>query len=249
MGIQVTLFKLSTHPIQFLRIKFPQPSKMAEDYGNYTPQDFGEYVDDMIGDYSAQLKKKTFTDKTKTSYLEAVKYNADIVWNVYNIKQDVDPTLALVNTDVLDVVLLSLHHKSQVKKRDISDAAKRALTEVLKFQDLILLEDYSEMEAQSWAWVKTATSDKVSKSYPAQMCLMSWFLTLVSKMTGLKVPGMKKLMVGGRIMKEKQEMAMYFTTITTITQAMAEKNHWNFLSQYSILKQMHKDLNNMISKF
>ena len=95
---------------------------MTADYRNYTPKDFDEYVDDLIGDYSAQLKKKTFTDKRKTSYFEAVKYNADIVWNVYNNKQDLDLTLALVNTDVLDVVLLSLHPKGQVKRRDISDA-------------------------------------------------------------------------------------------------------------------------------
>ena len=120
---------------------------------------------------------------------------------------------------------------------------------MLKFQDLILLEDYSEMEAQSWTWVKAATSDKMSGSYPAQMCLMTWFLSLVSKMTGFKVPGIKKLMVGGRIMKTREEMVMYFTTNTTITKAMAEKNHWNFLSQYSILKQMHKDLYELINKF
>ena len=222
---------------------------MTEDYGNYTPRDFDEYVDDMIGDYSTQLKKKTFNDKRETSYLEAIKYNANIVWNMYNNKQDLDPTLALVNTDVLDVVLLSLHPKGQVKKRDISDASRLALSQMLKFQDLILLEDYSEMEAQSWTWVKSATSDKMSKSYPAQMCLMTWFISLVSKMTGFKVPGIEKLMVGGRIMKNREEIVMYFTTITTITQAMAEKNHWNFLSQYSILKQMNKDLYEMINKF
>ena len=222
---------------------------MTEDYGNYTPKDFDEYVDDMIGDYSAQLRKKTFNDKKKTSYLEAIKYNANIVWNMYNNQQDLYPTLALVNTDVLDVVLLSLHPKGQVKKRDISDASRLALSQMLKFQDLILLEDYSEMEAQSWTWVKSATSDKMSKSYPAQMCLMTWFLSLVSKMTGFKVPGIEKLMVGGRIMKTREEIVMYFTTITTITQAMAEKNHWNFLSQYSILKQMNKDLYEMINKF
>ena len=56
-------------------------------------------------------------------------------------------------------------------------------------------------------------------------------------------------MVGSRIMKEREEIVMYFTTISTITQAMSEKNSWNFLAQYSILKQMHKDLNKMISKF
>ena len=91
--------------------------------------------------------------------------------------------------------------------------------------------------------MKAATSDKMS--YPAQMCLMTWFL----KMTGFKIPGTKKLLVGGRIMKEREEMVMYFTTISMITQAMSEKNNWNFFAQYSILKQMHKDLNKMINKF
>ena len=216
-------------------------------------QDFDEYVEDMIGDYSAQLEKRTFTDKRKTTYLEAVKYSANIVWHKYNTKQDQDPTLSLVNTDVLDVVLLSLHPKGQLKKKDISDATKIALSETSKFKDLILLEDYSEsgMEAPTWKWVKAASSDKMSKSYAAQMGLMTWFLTLVSKMTGFKIPGVKNknLMVGGRIMKEREEMVMYFTTITTITQAMSEKNSWNSLAQYSMLKQMQKDLNEMMKKF
>jgi len=119
---------------------------MAEDYGNYTPVDFDEYVDDMIGDYSAELQKKTFTERGKTSYLDVIKYNADLVWYKYNIKQDQkDPTLALVNTDVLDVVLLSLHPKDQVKEKDISDASKLALAEMINFKDLILLEDYSKI--------------------------------------------------------------------------------------------------------
>ena len=215
----------------------------------FDPKDYDEYVDAMIGDYSAQLEEKTFNDRRNTTYLEAVKYSADIIWNKYNTMQDQDPTLATVNTDVLDVILLSLHPKGQIKKRDISNASKLALTQMSKFKDLILLEDYSEMEAQTWVWVKAATSDKMSQSYSAQMCLMTWFITLVSKMTGFKIPGVKKLMVGGRILKEREEMVMYFTTITTITQAMSEKNSWNFLAQYSMLKQMQKDLNKMIKKF
>ena len=224
--------------------------KMTEDYGNYTPVDFDEYVDDMIGDYSAELQKKTFTERGKTSYLDVIKYNADLVWYKYNIKQDQkDPTLALVNTDVLDVVLLSLHPKDQVKEKDISDASKLALAEMINFKDLILLEDYSKMEAQSWIWVKAATSDKMRKSYPAQMCLMTWFVSLVSKMTGYKIPGVKKLQVGGRIRKAEEDMVILFTTITTIVQAMSEKNHWNFLAQYAMLKQMKKDLNKMINQF
>ena len=214
----------------------------------HTTQEINEYVDSMIGDYSDQLEKKTLNDRRKTTYLEAVKYSANIIWNKYN-DQDKDFKVARVNLDVLDVVLLSLHPKGQLKKKSISNASKLALSEIVKFKDLILLEDYSEMEAQTLAWVKAATSDKMSESYPAQMCLMTWFVTLVSKMTGVKIPGVKKLMVGGKILKKREEMVMYFTTITRITQAMGEKNNWNFLAQYSILKQMQKDLNEMINKF
>merc|ERR1712179_354509 len=121
MGIRVQTFKLSSH----IRICL---KKMAY-IRNYSPQDFNEYVDEMIGNYSAQLNEEFFTDKEKTTYLEAVKYSADIVWHKYNTKQDQDPTLALVNTDVLDVVLLSLHPKGQIRKKDISDASKSALSE------------------------------------------------------------------------------------------------------------------------
>ena len=79
-------------------------------------KDFNEYVDNMIGDYGAELKKKTFNDRRKTTYLEAIKYNADIIWNEYNIKRDDDPTThTIVKTDVLDVVILSLHPKDRVK--------------------------------------------------------------------------------------------------------------------------------------
>ena len=107
---------------------------MTEDAESFTSKDFNDYVDEMIGDYSVELKKKTFNDRRKTSYSEAIRYNADIIWNAYT-KQD-DPTLALVNMDVLDVILLCLHPKNLLKKKDISNATKRAL---------ILLKDYTEM--------------------------------------------------------------------------------------------------------
>ena len=77
-------------------------TKANKDYGSLVPQDFNEYVDNMIGDYRSELEKMFFTDRKKTSYLEAIKYIADIIWNEYNIKQDLDPKLALVNTDALN---------------------------------------------------------------------------------------------------------------------------------------------------
>ena len=95
---------------------------MAEGYGWYTPQNFDEYINNMIGSYMPELEKMTFTDRRHTSYLAAVKYNADLVWNQY--KQDVDPKLALVNTDVLNNALLSLHPPGLLMDKDISNSSR-----------------------------------------------------------------------------------------------------------------------------
>ena len=61
-------------------------TKINKDYGSMVPQDFNDYVDNMIGDYRSELEKMFFTDRKQTSYLEAIKYIADIIWNEYNIK-------------------------------------------------------------------------------------------------------------------------------------------------------------------
>ena len=216
---------------------------MATDYGSYATQNFDEYVDNLIGSYRSELEKMTFTDRRQTSYLAAIKYIADLIWNEYNMKQDVDPKLALVNTDVLNNALLSLHPPSLLKDKDISNNSRKALVAMRKFRDLILLKDYSKKDVETWHKVA------ISMSYSAQLCLMGWFLTLSSKMTGFKIPRVKKMLVGGRIQKEKKEVTKHLSTMKKIAQAMYKKNNWNFFAQYSILKEMHKDLNTIIEKF
>ena len=75
----------------------------SEGYGWYTPHDFDEYLDniigkiinnvisesfnDTLGDYGKELEKVTFTDSKKTNYLDTVKFVADLVWNEYQVKQ------------------------------------------------------------------------------------------------------------------------------------------------------------------
>ena len=206
-------------------------------------KNFDEYVNEMIGSYSSELEKMTFTDRRQTSYLEAIKYNAELIWNEYNIKQHKDTKLALVNTDVLNDALLSLHPTGLLLDKDISENSRMALQAMSKFRDLILLKDYSEDKVKSWIEVST------SMNYSAQLFLMGWFLTLSSKMTGFKIPGVKKLMVGGRIQKGKKEIAKHLSTMEDISQAMYKNNYWNYLAQYSILKEMHKDLQKIIKKF
>ena len=57
------------------------------------------------------------------------------------------------------------------------------------------------------------------------------------------------MLVGGRIKKEKMEVAKHLSNMEKISQAMYKKNNWNYLAQYSILKMMRKDLKKIINKF
>ena len=210
---------------------------MAESYTN-----FDEYMDNIIGSYRSELEKITFTDRRQTNYLAATKYNADLIWNEYKEVQYAE--LAQVNADVLNDALLSLHLARYLKDKDINESSRKTLVALSKFRDLILLEDdYSEDEVKIWLEVAAIMN------YSAQLCLMGWFLTLSSKMTGFKIPGARKMLVGGRIIKEKEEVAKHLTTMEKIAQAMSKKNNWNFLAQYSTLKEMHKDLQTITKKF
>ena len=205
------------------------------------PGEFESRVDKWIGDYSSVLKEKTYTDGSgEASHLDAIKYTAAIVWNYYK-EYDEDASIDVVYP-IAEAACLTMHPPKEIMKQylkdeffTLDDRAYIAVVVVNKFKDLILLED-NYMEAQSW--VKVATSE----SLHAQMLLVSWFLCLVSKMTG-KIPGNKNLQVGSRIMKEREYVVRYCTTATIITKAMFEKN------KSPIMKEMLKDLNQMKSEF
>ena len=55
--------------------------------------------------------------------------------------------------------------------------------------------------------------------------------------------------MGGRIQKHKNEVTRHLSTMENISEAMFKNNYWNYLAQYSILKEMHKDLQKLIKKF
>ena len=230
---------------------------MTENYENckymeMTLRELNMYMDSMIGEYSIELEQKTFPDRRQTSYKEAVKYTATLIWNEYNTKQVNDPDRGIVNKDVLDAVLLSLHPKELVKEKEVSAITKQALSVVEKFRELILLNDDTEKNAQIHAWVR-ANHEEIAKSFPAQMCLMAWFLTLVSKMTGFKIPNAEKILVGGRIQKETKEklvliMSMFTLVIYVVYGNMDFLDKMDFF-QYKILNVMREDLNKMVIKY
>ena len=116
-----------------------------EVYSWFTPRNFDEYFYHMIGSYRGELEGMTIPDRRETSYLEALKYNATLIWDECNT-----PKLFLNNMDVMNTVLLSLHPTSLLKDKEISDNTREALLAMNKFRDLILLKDYTKEKVKSW---------------------------------------------------------------------------------------------------
>merc|ERR1711936_357710 len=238
---------LSYQHVQFysLRRRPTLQPKMSEAFPGFTPQDFELYVTNLIGDYSEELQKMTFTDEKQTTYLMAIKYNANLIWESYNLNQNmfsVDQQVAMVNTDVLNTSLLSLHPLELLEEKDISGRSKKALADLSKFRDLILLKEYEKLDVQSWMEVAP------NMNYSAQLCLMGWFLTLSSKMTDIKIPGVERMVVGGQIMKDRDEVIGHLTIMGNIAKEMYDKNYWA-RSQYSTLRKMYEDLNQIVDQF
>ena len=70
---------------------------------------------------------------------------------------------------------------------------------------------------------------------------MAWFITLASKMIGKEIPGVG-MAPGGKIKKPKEEVEQHLQQFLAIADAMAENKNWDYLAQYSILKEMLADL-------
>jgi len=228
-------------------------------YGFYTQEQLEDYYDQLIGDHAKTLKEQTFTDAKKTNYLEAVKYVANLVWNEYQTKQahsHPDQSGALVNSDVLDTVLLSLHPKSKLKGLTLSDYTKEGLAEIQQFQDLIHMDIHKGYDGYGRRgegvsgghhknmpdWLKN-----IPDNYTAQLAIMGWFLTLTSKMTGYTIPGVG-VAPGGTIEQSRDAIAHYLMDMETLADAMAVKKSWD-RPQYAILKEMYLDLKRMHYSF
>jgi len=231
---------------------------MSESFPGISPPEIELYINNMIGDSSEELQKMTFTDEKQTTYLMAIKYynanfiwaikyNVNLIWESYNLNKNmlsVNKQVAMVHTDVLNTALLSLHPIDLLEKKDISERTKKTLEDVSKFRDLILMKDYNEADVKIWL------EEAPNMNYTAQLCLMGWFLTLASKMTGLMIPGVSRVwVVGGQIRKEKNEAVDHLNTMVKISKAMYDKNYWYYLAKYSTLKKMYEDLSKIVEQF
>merc|ERR1711936_990090 len=236
MGFATNL--LSYQDVQFCCLRRPTfLPKMGAIFSSTPSDNLEKYMDEMIGAYSTELEKMTmtFTDQKQTTYLTAIKYNANLIWECYIQHYS-------YNTDVLNTALLSLHPLELLEEKDISYRSKKALADLSKFRDLILLKEYEKLDVQSWMEVAP------NMNYSAQLCLMGWFLTLSSKMTDIKIPGVERMVVGGQIMKERDEVMGHLTTMVNIAKEMYDKTYWA-RAQYSTLRKMYEDLNQIMEQF
>jgi len=213
----------------------------------FTSRDYDEYTSSILGDYAFELDKIYFTDMEKTTYLAAIKWNARLIWNEYFEKQNhkfstSDTDQAIVNTDVLNTALLSLHPRWLVQGMDnISSRTKDALEELAPFRPLILL----EVDGYPFQIIEKGMEAIPRFNYSFMECLMGWFLTLTSKMTGLNIPGIDRMTVGGRIEKERSHVESYIHAMINFAEAMAEQKNWNVFNQYKIVRKMLDDLKTM----
>jgi len=231
-------------------------------YGFYTEEELEQYYEELIGGFSSSLRDQTFDDgldgTANTNYLDAVKFVAHLVWNEYQTKQahsHPDQTSALVNLDVLNTVLLSLHPAELVEDMELSDYTRDGLAELHQLDLLILLEGHTGHDGQG-ARSEGHTGHhrhlqdwlhNLPTNYTAQLAIMGWFLTLTSKMTGFRMPGVG-LAPGGLIHRARQEVELFLEDMETVADLMAERTNWN-LPQYAILKEMHHDLKKMHYSF
>ena len=88
------------------------------------------------------MEKRKFDDKDETEYYDSLEFCADLVWNFSII------STALVNVDVLDTVLLSLHPESKVKDSEVSERTREELKELHCFSALIHLDAVTEAEME-----------------------------------------------------------------------------------------------------
>ena len=122
------------------------------------------------GDYGQELEKRKFADQDETDYYDSLEFCADLVWNgefalditiiriftlilspEYQVKQQEGhprTDTALVNVDVLDTVLLSLHPESKVNASEVSERTREGLKELHCFSALIHLDEVTKAEME-----------------------------------------------------------------------------------------------------
>ena len=137
------------------------------------------YIEALLGDYAQELSRNYFTEEEGTSYLDAILFNADLIFKGYSRKQgtymrDEEVDEGLVNSDVLHTVVLSLHPIKPVEMLPhISYRTLKALENIQDFLPLLLL----KIDSDPMDIIEENIGLIPDVNYSFMQTIMGWFIT------------------------------------------------------------------------
>jgi len=200
--------------------------------------DLPEFLVEKLGKATEKSKNLILSDKTKSSLSELMNFNTQLAHSVYKV----------TDKDSLESTLHSFHAKQDIDELGLSPTVSKACKEVAKFKDLLLLLDLPTIcqEKRLFEWIYLAPN----LTYPAQVALMTAFLTLSIKLTGIKPSKLHMKVPGGRMSgKNKEDVVSYLAIMQTIAESMSQMNNWEKNEKFSNLLVMNRDFNKIISDF
>ena len=150
--------------------------------------------------------------------------------------------------DILDTHLLSLLSEDKVKASEVSEWTRKGLEEHDCFTTLLHLDEVTkaQMEQLLKSLPNTYASqlgERLIQSphillYIFFSALMTWFVTLASKMTGKEIPGVG-MVLGGKIKKPKEEVEQLLQHFLAIADAMAKNWNWGYIAHLEEEAEVH----------
>jgi len=200
--------------------------------------DLNEFIVEKLGKATVKTKNLIIFDRYKSSLSELVNFNIQLAHSVYKV----------TDKDSLESTLHSFQAKEDIDKLGLSPAVSKACKEVAKFRDLLLLGDLPTIsqEKRFFEWIDLAPN----LTDPAQLALMTAFLTLSIKLTGNTPSKLHTKVPGGRMSgKNKEDVVSYLAIMQTIAESMSQRNNWEENEKYSNLLAMNRDFNKIIGDF
>jgi len=210
----------------------------SKDFEKVVVKKISKMHKDLLKIVTSTNKKQIISDRNKSSLSDLVNFNIHLAYSVYKI----------TDKDSLESTLHSFQAKEDIEKLGLSPAVAKACKEVAMFRDLLLLGDLPTIsqEKRPFEWIYLAPS----LTYPAQVALMTSFLTLSIKLTGNKPSKLHMKVPGGRIAgKNKEDVVSYLAILQTIAESMSRRNNWEKKEKFSNLHIMNRDLGKIIGDF
>jgi len=197
-----------------------------------------QFIDEKFGNMKEKSEKKIVSDSRGSSLADLSRFNITLAHSFYKV----------TDLDSLEVTLLALLDPQDIDKLDLSPRVSEACSQVARFRDLLLLGDLPTItqEMRPYEWVYKAPAF----SMPAQVALMTSFVSLAIKLTGKRPNKFNMKVPGGKLSgRARGDVVSYLALMRTIADSMASRNNYEKLVKFSQLNTMRNDLAKIINDF